>query len=183
MRERKETEKYLWLFAVWPILIVISLPLIAYPGSGTLYHILLVLSGTAAGLMLFSTHRRRERGYTGGIIAAIAALAVAISATGIEMLYAIGLFTILITSNELTLHAIRIHRAEAGTGVERELVMREFLRGPGINIVKTGAVVLLISAGILLLAPAVALWTSSIYAVMILAVVAGLSGYYMLTRR
>ena len=60
--------------------------------------------------------------------------------------------------------------------------MLEFMLGPGTSILKIGGAVLLISTGILLLIPVLALWTSSVYAVISLGAIAGLSGYYILSR-
>ncbi len=180
-RKRSMASAYVWLSAIWPISIALILVAISRTGGETIYHMQLALSGSAAILMAAAVIRGKGRWFFGGILLLMAALSLAIAVSRLGLLPSVLLFTVILTASELTVQTMRISSAKSGSRDEMNGMLQEFMRGPGLNIVKTGLAVLFISTGILLLIPAVSVWTSSVYIVMLMAAAAGLAGYYLLT--
>ncbi len=178
--------RHIWPFAIWPLLITASFLVIPYPHAEytetAVYRLLLALSGLAFIILFIAIIKRSERGFTSGILLSVAALSVAVALHNPGVLISVLLFTVMVASNELTVHVIRLSNAEAGNAEERQKMLREFLKGPAMNILKISAAVVFISVGILLLLPVIAIWTSSAYAIVFMGALAGISGYYMLTR-
>ena len=175
-----------WPFAIWPLLITAAILVTPYSHTddtdAALHRILVALSALAFIVLFVAAARRSERGFTSGIMLSIAALSVAVSLHNPGVFVSVLLFTGIIASNELTVQVIRLSNAEAGGDGEREKVLHEFLKGPASNVLKITAAVYLISIAILLLLPVMAVWTSSAYFIVSMGGLAGISGYYLLTR-
>ncbi len=178
--------RHIWPVAIWPLLIIASF--LVTPSfhsehtEGAMYHILLALSGLAFLFLFTAVIKRSERGFTSGILLSVAALSVAVALKNMGVVLSVLLFTVMIASNELTVHVMRLSNAQAGDTEEREKMLREFFKGPAANILKITVAVIFISVGILLLLPVMAIWTAYAYAIVFMGALAGISGYYILTR-
>jgi|GEM_PF-3464043 len=182
---KKGWMKYIWLFAIWPFLITASLLILSYIQGYTevLLHRLFILLGGITLIVLFTaTIRGSERGFTSGIILSIATLSLAIKLHSPGVIISILLFSLLIGTGELTVDAIRLSHADINED-EQGKAMAEFLRGPGLNIIKITSAVILISTGILLILPIIAIRTASTYAIIAAGALTGISGYYIITGR